>query len=410
MDGPETVSYRDARRPSLVHAVGQLHGVHNAALCQIFAIVAELDRREAFYEDGAKDAASWLEMRLGLSYRTAAKWAEIALALGSLPRLAAAFQSGAISLDKLAACVRFATAETDAYLADEAKTASAEQLERTARRYRTITTEAEAAARKKRTLGWRWTDKGASLTVWGQLTAEQGSTFAKAVERIADSLPIKDEDGIVTRAQRRADALVQLAGTHIANDQDPDRATVIVHADLDTLRSGIGVGETEDGGVLSSDVLRRLVCDSRIQLLVEDGDGNPLGYGRTQRTAPPALMRVLKRRDRVCCFPGCGRTDHLQGHHRTEWPDGGRTDEDDMELYCPVHHAYIHREKIRIVGRPGGELRFFRNDGSEIVAGPRTLDPQVKEWFDAEVFGPLVPPAVDGAERDPMASVAARPP
>ena len=92
-------------------------------------MVAELHAREAFYEDGAKDAASWLEMKLGLSYKTAAVWAEIARALETLPHLAAAFADGTISLDKLAVCVRFATAETDAYLAEEAKTSSAGQLE-----------------------------------------------------------------------------------------------------------------------------------------------------------------------------------------------------------------------------------------------------------------------------------------
>jgi hypothetical protein len=234
------------------------------------------------------------------------------------------------------------------------------------------------------------------------LTAEQGATFTKAVERIADSLPFEDQDGPTSRYQRRADALVQLAGTHIAQDQDPDRATVIVHTYLDTLRGGPGVGETEDGAVFSSDVMRRLVCDSRIQLLIEDADGTPLGYGRTRRTAPPSLRRVLKERDRVCCWPGCGRSDFLQSHHRTLWPDGGRTNASEMEMFCPVHHAYIHDHDIRIQGAPGGELRFFRPDGSEIVAGLPPLEPQVKEWFDAKVSGPLVPVSEPEEERVPV--------
>ena len=47
---------------------------------------------------------------------------------------------------------------------------------------------------------------------------------------------------------------MQLAGATIANDQDPDRATVIAHVPLETLTTGIGVGETEDGAMFSSDV------------------------------------------------------------------------------------------------------------------------------------------------------------
>ena len=143
-----------------MRAIGQLHGITNASLRQLFAMVAELHRRDAFHEDGAKDAASWLEMRLGVSYRTAARWAEIALALGSLPHLARAFADGTISLDKLAACVRFATAETDEFLAAEATTSTAAQLERAARRHRTITDRDEREARRSRTFGWRWTEQG----------------------------------------------------------------------------------------------------------------------------------------------------------------------------------------------------------------------------------------------------------
>ena len=129
MDEPDTTTYEGHSRSSLVHAIGQLHGITNASLRQLFAMVAELHRRDAFHEDGAKDAAGWLEMRLGLSYKTAARWAEIALTLPSLPHLARAFADGTISLDKLAACVRFATPETDEFLAAEATTSTAAQLE-----------------------------------------------------------------------------------------------------------------------------------------------------------------------------------------------------------------------------------------------------------------------------------------
>jgi hypothetical protein len=79
-----------------------------------------------------------------------------------------------------------------------------------------------------------------------------------------------------------------------------------------------------------------------------------------------------------------------------------------MEMYCPVHHSFIHREDIRIVGEPGGEVRFFRPDGSEISAGCGPLERQVREWFDATVFGPLVP-VMEEAGRA-MAEVAGRPP
>jgi hypothetical protein len=171
------------------------------------------------------------------------------------------------------------------------------------------------------------------------------------------------------------------------------------------LRTGKGVGVTEDGAVFSSDVMRRSTCDSRIQLVVEDEDGTPLGFGRTKRTAPPALRRLLVERDEVCCWPGCGRPDFLRSHHRDHWTAGGETNADVLEMYCPTHHSFIHREDVRIEKTPEG-LRFFMPDGREIVSGSPPLEPEVKDWFDAKVFGPLVP--VD--ELEPLASVGGRPP
>jgi hypothetical protein len=156
--------------------------------------------------------------------------------------------------------------------------------------------------------------------------------------------------------------------------------------------------------------MRKLMCDSRVQLVLEDAEGKPLGYGRTQRTAPPQLRRLLVERDQVCCWPGCGRTDFLQAHHRNHWIDGGRTNEDELEMYCPIHHTFIHREKVRIEGPPGGEPRFLMPDGREIVSGSRPLEPEVREWFDAKVSGPLIPLEELEPLGGQLAEVAARPP
>lgn len=73
------IDYSDCSSESLAPGVDQLHGIHNSTLAEIFAIVRELHRRNVFLSDGAKDAAGWLQLRLGLPYRTAARWAEVAL-------------------------------------------------------------------------------------------------------------------------------------------------------------------------------------------------------------------------------------------------------------------------------------------------------------------------------------------
>lgn len=68
-----------------------------------------------------------------------------------------------------------------------------------------------------------------------------------------------------------------------------------------------------------------------------------------------------------------------------------------MEMFCSVHHSFIHDAVIRIEGAPGGELRSFRPDGSEVLAGMAPLEPMVREWLDTAAFGPHVP-----VDREPV--------
>ena len=70
--------------------------------------------------------------------------------------------------------------------------------------------------------------------------------------------------------QRRADASVAIASASIATDPDPDRATVIVHAQLDESINA----RIENGPVLAPETTRRLMCDARVQTVVEDSWGN----------------------------------------------------------------------------------------------------------------------------------------
>src|SRR5205823_4033135 len=78
---------------------------------------------------------------------------------------------------------------------------------------------------------------------------------------------------------RYADALVALAGRHIADDSDPDRATVVVHADAATL-----TGELDNGVQVASSTVGRLLCGGRVQLVFDGRDGRPVGVGRMMRT------------------------------------------------------------------------------------------------------------------------------
>ena len=60
------------------------------------------------------------------------------------------------------------------------------------------------------------------------------------MERMAARVPEMPEEDATARCSRarRADALVALCSARIASDPDPDRATVVVHAQLEGLVNG----------------------------------------------------------------------------------------------------------------------------------------------------------------------------
>jgi hypothetical protein len=164
-----------------------------------------------------------------------------------------------------------------------------------------------------------------------------------------------------------------LADARLAGEGDADRATVVVHIDVELLAEGTGAAVMEDGPALARETARRLVCDCRWQPVVHGPDGRPAGVGTTQRTVAPWLVRQLRHRDQGCVFPGCGRTRWVQAHHRVHHADGGPTTLDNLELLCLAHHHLVHEGGWRITRPPGGSARFYRPDGRPYTTGPPPL-------------------------------------
>ena len=80
----------------------------------------------------------------------------------------------------------------------------------------------------------RKVEDGHRLLITTKLPIVEGTAVLRAVCRKADQIPVMPgEERSYRLPQRRADALVAIASASIAQDADPDRATVIVHAQLD---------------------------------------------------------------------------------------------------------------------------------------------------------------------------------
>src|SRR2546427_11653513 len=98
----------------LVASMDAAHERISAAERELFELIAAVDRREAWRDDGAHDMAHWLCMRYGLSSWKAYRWIAAAHALEDLPRPSRAFAQGELGIHKVVGPARFALRETEA--------------------------------------------------------------------------------------------------------------------------------------------------------------------------------------------------------------------------------------------------------------------------------------------------------
>jgi uncharacterized protein DUF222/HNH endonuclease len=360
--------YHERSDEELIDAVDASHREVSRIQRELVGLIAEVDRRSLWRGSGARDAAHWLSMRHGISQWKARRWICAAHALEHLSDLEYAFLSGELGIDKVAEVARFATFESEAGLVTWAKYVSCAAVRRKADLEVRRAIDDVRQAERARFLNWWHVDDGDRLGLEGELPAAQGAVVVRALQRVTDALPVMpgDEDASYAEA-RRADALVALCSNRIADDADPDRATVVVHVRIGDLVGTEGSAAIEGGGRLHPETARRLPCDARVQSVLEDEHGEPVRMGRLSREPSPAMMRQLRYRDLECRFPGCGSRRFTQAHHVVWWGDGGKTDLDNLVLVCSFHHRLVHEHGWKMERHEDGGVRWFRPDGSRHV-------------------------------------------
>ncbi|HEX6330963.1 MAG TPA: HNH endonuclease signature motif containing protein, partial [Actinomycetota bacterium] len=115
---------------------------------------------------------------------------------------------------------------------------------------------------------------------------------------------------------------------------------------------------------------RRLACNARIQMVLEDEMAQPIRFGRLTREPSAAMMRQLRYRDRECRFPGCGSRRFTHAHHIEWWSSGGRTDLDNLVLVCSFHHRLVHEHGWKVARAPDGTVTWLGPGSVRRRAGP----------------------------------------
>ena len=366
--------FEDASFGEVAGVFSQLRALECAVRSGQMALLRVACMQQGWADDGASSLVDWVAQQSGITIGEARELVEVASALETLPFLAAAFGQGRISWRRLCLLVKIANAETDEHFGETSACYSLAQLQALARAKVEVVEADVVDAFESRSLSF--STRGQEAFIRGRLPVDFAAVVLKAVERIADQAGVDPVTGLYPdRRQSQADALVELAGARIGADSGPDRATVVVEVDLASL-AGNGVGALGEFSI-PSETIRRLCCDGRLQIHTFN-NGEAVGVGRTTRTIPPWLARMLRKRDRGCRFPGCWRTRWSDGHHIQHWQHGGPTNLTNLITLCKVHHHFVHERHWKIVGDPNHLVEFTTPDGKSLKSNGPAL--QAKTW------------------------------
>jgi hypothetical protein len=379
----------------LLERTARLVAVANRVAAELTRTVRRADLASAAEHDGLGSMAAWLRGHARMSPAAAARVVRAGGALEHLPTVGAAAARGLVSAEQVAVVAAAVGPEelgraaeegvdlagVDAVLAEVAATAPYRQLTGVVHHYlaRLDPDGPEPDPTEQRSLTLARHPDG-SVSIRGELDAVGGERLQAAVESIAQAdRPAGDTR---SRAQRQADALVQLCDNQLASGVLPRLRTVKPHVvvtlgveDLVDPTTGPAVADTGFGAVLSAARARWIACDATVTRIVLGPDGQPLDVGRSHRVVPPHLRKAVEARDRGCVFAGCqAPSSWCDVQHLVEWALGGETSLENSGLLCERHHTKVHHG-FRIARDPGGRWRTWRPDGTEILVLPPLLAP-----------------------------------
>jgi hypothetical protein len=198
--------------------------------------------------------------------------------------------------------------------------------------------------------------------LWGGLDGYSGAIVDKVLTEAADQLPTLPDGSRGDSSWRKAVALTQIC---ISDDPPPAQVTVFVDTKDAVEMDGEAGVVLEAGPRVGRQALEAVLCDATVEVTARATDGEPMRYGRSQRTAPPALRRALiYAQGGMCAADGCNSRYRLQVHHINSWVQGGETNPEDLVVLCWFHHqVVIHQRGFSIYRHPDhGRIRFRAPD------------------------------------------------
>src|SRR2546421_7156457 len=331
----------------------------NACEAEFSRRLQRFDKGEGYSADGALSARAWLRWKCHLSPAAASDRVQTARRLASLELTESAFAAGEISYSHASLIARTAAELGERWdlQAEEILVTAAKELDPGRLRFATLhlrhCLEPDGVLDDaNQTYGRRLLHLSQTLDgifrIDGQLDSEGGAALRAALDAL---MRPPAEDDTRTPAERRADALVELARTQLdagtlasVGGQKPHLTVTTEWATLCN-QPGSRAAELEWSQPIPAETARRVACDCSLTPVVE---GEAQGTGRV---VPGSMRRALVARDKSCRFPGCDMpAAWTDAHHIRHWADGGPTKLWHLILMCRRHHRLLHEGGWRLVG------------------------------------------------------------
>jgi hypothetical protein len=349
----------------LTEAVVTLHREQARLAAAVTRLTAAADARRVWADDGSRSCGAWVAHRCRVPVGQARAEAWLGRRLRSMPGTAEALAVGDISLRHAMVLASLAGGRTAAYfvrdealLVDNARTMSWADFVRAIEYWRQhadpdgVERDADhddALRRVHLSPGMRGTG-----ILDGMLTPLGYATFDAALRRVeqelfeADWAAARAEHGDAatachlsrTHAQRRHDALVELARRAMAAPADGKRPRplISVFVGYETFKGRIC--QLAGGTVVSPGTVASLLDEALIERVVFDGPSRVIDLGRA-RHFTGAVRRALEVRDQRCTHHGCDQpAERCQGDHVQAWTAGGATTVDNGQLRCGFHNRW----------------------------------------------------------------------
>jgi hypothetical protein len=296
---------------------------------------------------GERSAAHHLARTGGTSVADAVRALETARRLDSLPAVAAAARTGALSTAQAAAVADAAIVDpsSEDRLVEAARRSSLAELREECGRVKAAACDPEERRRSIRTGRFlrTWTDTEGAWHLHMRDNPEVGAVIVSALETIRDRLFKAARAGGRQEPSEAygADALAELARGGGAPGRS--KAKVLVRVDLAALLRGRPIeGELCEicgYGPVAVSAVRDLLDtgDPFLAAVINRGE-QVMGVAHLRRKPNAVQQTALEWMYPACAVEGCSASTWLENDHRLDWATSGMTVLDLLDRLCSHHH------------------------------------------------------------------------